>query len=114
MRAIDGNAAKKFKDARWSLMKNADRLTDKRAVRLRRLKRRGGDLRRAHRLKESCRAIFSGDLDPDEVEELLDHLISQAQHSRLEPFVKLAWTLRENRGVILAAIRLGINAHALR
>lgn len=28
MRAIDGNAAKKFKDARWSLMKNRDKLTD--------------------------------------------------------------------------------------
>jgi len=109
MRALDDKAAKKFKDARWSLMKNPDNLTDKQAVTLRRLKRRGGDLWRAYRLKESCRAIFSGDLDPDEVEELLDRLISQAQRSRLEPFVKLAKTLRENRDGILAAIRLGIN-----
>ena len=109
MRALDDKAAKKFKDARWSLMKNPDNLTDKQAATLRRLKRRGGDLWRAYRLKESCRAIFSGDLDPDEVEELLDRLISQAQRSRLEPFVKLAKTLRENRDGILAAIRLGIN-----
>ncbi|MBA2273740.1 MAG: ISL3 family transposase [Actinobacteria bacterium] len=109
MRALDSKAAKKFKDARWSLMKNPDNLTDKQAATLRRLKRRGGDLWRAYRLKESCRAIFSGDLDPDEVEELLDRLISQAQRSRLEPFVKLSRTLRDNRDGILAAIRLGIN-----
>jgi transposase len=109
MRALDDNAAKRFKDARWSLMKNPDNLTDKQSVTLRRLKRRGGDLWRAYRLKESCRAIFSGDLDADEVEELLDRLISQAQRSRLEPFVKLAKTLRDNRDGILAAIRLGIN-----
>lgn len=32
MRAIDQNAAKRFKDARWSLMKNSDNLTDKQAV----------------------------------------------------------------------------------
>jgi len=109
MRAIDQNAAKKFKDARWSLMKNPGNLTDKQAVTLRRLKRRGGDLWRAYRLKESCRAIFAGDLDPGDVAELLDRLISQAQRSRLEPFVKLSRTLRANRDGILAAIRLGIN-----
>ena len=109
MRAVDDKAAKKFKDARWSLMKNPDNLTDKQAATLRRLKRRGGDLWRAYRLKESCRAIFAGDLDPDEVEELLDRLVSQAQRSRLEPFVKFSRTLRENRDGILAAIRLGIN-----
>ena len=109
MRALDSNAAKKFKDARWSLMKNPDNLTDKQAVTLRRLRRRGGDLWRAYRLKESCRAIFAGDLDPGDVEELLDRLISQAQRSRLEPFVKFAKTLRDNRDGILAAIELGIN-----
>jgi transposase len=98
MRALDDNAAKRFKDARWSLMKNPDNLTDKQTVTLRRLKRRGGDLWRAYRLKESCRAIFSGDLDADEVEELLDRLISQAQRSRLEPFVKLAKTATTGTG----------------
>jgi transposase len=90
-------------------MKNPDNLTVKQAVTLRRLRRRGGNLWRAYRLKESCRAIFSGDLDPDQVEELLDRLIAQAQRSRLEPFVKLAKTLRENRDGILAAIRLPIS-----
>jgi len=109
MRAIDGEAAKKFKGARWALMKNPGGLTDKQAVTLRRLKRRGGALWRAYRLKESCRAIFAGDLEPEEVTELLNRLISQAQRSWLEPFVKLAKTLRENRDRILAAIRLGIN-----
>jgi transposase len=109
MRAIDKKAAKKFKDARWALMKNPDKANDEQAATLRRIKRRGGDLWRGYRLKESCRAIFAGDLEADEVAVLLDRLISQAQRSRLAPFVKLAKTLRENRDGILAAIRLGIN-----
>lgn len=109
MRALDDKAAKKFKDARWSLLKNPDKLNDKQAQTLRRLRRRGGDLWRAYRLKESCRAIFAGDLGPDEVEELIDRLISQCQRSRLESFVKFSKTLREHRDGILAAVRLGIN-----
>lgn len=109
MRLIDGMAAKKFKDARWALMKNPENLNDRQAHTLRRLRSKGGDLWRAYRLKESLRAIFAGDLDPGEVEELLDRFLSQAQRSRLQSFVKLAKTLRDNRDGILSAIRLGIN-----
>jgi transposase len=43
------------------------------------------------------------------VEQLLDLWISQAQHSRLAPFVKAAKTIRKQRDRILAAIRLGIS-----
>jgi transposase len=77
----DPAAAKKFKGARWSLLKNPENLTDDQAATLRRLKRKGGGIWRAYRLKESFRAIFTGDLDADEAGELIDRWIFQAQRS---------------------------------
>jgi transposase len=102
-------AAKKFKGARWALLKNPANLTDDQAVTLRKLKRRGGDVWRAYTLKEAFRAIFAGDLDTDTVAELIDRWISRASRSRLPAFVKTAKTIRKHRDGILAAIRLGIN-----
>jgi transposase len=107
----DGNpaAAKKFKGARWALLKNPGNLTDDQAATLRKLKRRGGEVWRAYTLKEAFRAIFAGDLDTDAVAELIDRWISRASRSRLPAFVKTAKTIRKHRDGILAAIRLGIN-----
>ena len=105
----DQAAAKKFKGARWSLLKRPENLTDDQSATLRQLRNRGGDLWRAYRLKESFRAIFSGDLDPDQTVELIDRWCSQASRSRLAPFVKVAKTIRKFREGILAAIRLKIN-----
>ena len=85
MRALDHKAAKQFKDARWSLMKNPDKLNEEQAATVRRLRRRGGDLWRAYRLKESCRAVFKGELDPDEVQELLDRLSPRLNAASLSP-----------------------------
>jgi transposase len=105
----DQAAAKKFKGARWSLLKRPENLTDDQSATLRQLRNRGGDLWRAYRLKESFRAIFAGDLDPDQSAELIDRWCSQASRSRLAPFVKVATTIRKFRQGILAAIRLKIN-----
>ena len=46
----DQEAAKRFKGARWALLKNPGELTDDQAATLRKLKRRGGDLWRAYAL----------------------------------------------------------------
>lgn len=108
-RGADPAAAKKFKGARWALLKNPANLTDDQATTLRKLKRRGGDVWRAYTLKEAFRAIFAGDLDTDTVAELIDRWISRASRSRLPAFVKTAKTIRKHRDGILAAIRLGIN-----
>jgi transposase len=107
--AGDPDAARKFKGARWALLKRPDNLTDEQAATLRKLKRRGGDVWRAYTLKEAFRAIFAGDLNAAQVAELIDRWISRASRSRLPAFVKAAKTIRKFRDGLLAAIRLNIN-----
>jgi transposase len=109
MRATDPTAAHKFKGARWALLKRPDHLTDDQAGTLRKLRRRGGQLWRAYTLREAFRAIFAGDLNTDEVTELIDRWISKASRSRIDAMVKTAKTIRKHRDGILTAIRLRIN-----
>ena len=105
----DPQVAKRFKDARWSLLKAPANLTDSQAVTLRRIKAAGGEVWRAYTLKEATRAIFAPDLTVADVEILIDRLLSRLARSRLEPFVRLGKTIRRHRDGILAAVRLGIN-----
>jgi transposase len=105
----DPQAARRFKDARWALLKNPDNLTDKQAATHRKLKRAGGSVWRAYTLKEATRQIFAADLTTHDVAILLDRLISRCQRSRLKPFTRLAKTLRKHRDGILAARRLGLS-----
>jgi transposase len=108
-RLPDQAAAKKFKGARWSLLKRPETLTDDQAATLRQLRNRGGDLWRGYTLKEAFRAIFAGDLTPQDTVDLIDRWCAKASRSRLAPFVKVAKTIRKHRDGILAAIRLKIN-----
>lgn len=105
----DKDAARRFKGARWALLKNPGDLTDEQAVTLRKLKRKGGELWRAYALKEALRAVFAGDLSEAEVGMVLDRFCSKASRSGLKPFVTVAQTIRRRRAGILAAVRLGIN-----
>jgi transposase len=110
LRAIgDQQAAKRFKDARWSLLKRPEKLTDTQAATLARLRAAGGEVWRAYELKEATRAIFAPGLQIDDVEILIDRLLSRLARSRLQPFVRFGKTLRKHQDGILAAIRLGIN-----
>jgi transposase len=104
----DKQAAKRFKDARWVLLKSPENLTAKQAVTYRKLKHAGGEVWRAYTLKEALRAIFAAGLTLEDVTVLIDRFISRATRSRLEPFVRLAQTITKHRDGILAAIRLGI------
>jgi transposase len=108
-RVGDKTAARRFKDARWSLLKAPANLTDKQAATLRRLKRAGGEVWRAYTLKEALRAIFAPGLTIDDIAVLIDRFLSKAARSRLEPFIRLGQTIRKHRDGILAAIRLKIN-----
>jgi len=105
----DRDSARRFKDARRSLLKKPDNLTDQQAQTLKRLKAAGGEVWRAYTLKEALRAIFAPGLTVADVAMLIDRFISKAARSRLEPFVKLGRTIRQHRDGILQAIRLGIN-----
>jgi transposase len=105
----DQEAAKRFKGARWALLKRPENLTDDQSATLRRLRARGGDVWRAYSLKEAFRAIFAGDLDANDAGTLLDRWCSKASRSRLPSFVRVAKTIRKHRDGILAAIRLGVN-----
>src|SRR5436190_3509556 len=105
----DRDAARRFKDARWSLLKKPDRLNDQQNRTLRQLRTAGGEVWRAYTLKEALRAIFKPGLTLQDVTILIDRFISKALRSRLGPFVRLAKTIRRHRDGILQAIRLGIN-----
>lgn len=107
--AGDPQAAKRFKDARWSLLKKPEKLTDNQALTLARIKAAGGEVWRAYTLKEATRGIFAPGLTVADVEILIDRLLSRLARSRLEPFVRLGKTIRKHRDGILAAVRLGIN-----
>lgn len=108
-RVGDRDAARRFKGARWSLLKAPENLTDEQASTLRRLRRAGGEVWRAYTLKEALRAIFAPGLTLQDITILIDRFTSKATRSRLAPFVRLAQTIRRHRDGILAAIRLGIN-----
>jgi transposase len=105
----DPDAARRFKDARWSLLKAPDRLNDQQSRTLRRLRAAGGEVWRGYTLKEALRAIFKPGLTLEDVTILIDRFISKALRSRLGPFIRLAKTIRRHRDGILQAIRLGIN-----
>ena len=105
----DQNAAKRFKDSRWSLLKKPEKLTDQQASTLARIKAAGGEVWRAYTLKEAVRGIFEPGLSLEDIEVLIKRLLSRLARSRLEPFVRLGKTIRKHRDGILAAIRLGIN-----
>jgi transposase len=101
--------AKRFKDARWALLKNPADHTSGQAQTLRKLKRAGGAVWRAYTLKEALRAVFDHALDTLDVAILLDRFCSRAARSRLKAFIRLAKTISKHRDGILAAATLKIN-----
>jgi len=105
----DKKIARKFKGARWALLKNPGDLTDKQAETLAGLRKSGGALWRAYQLKEALRAVFAGDLTAAEVMELLDRWCSRAQRSRIPEFVKAGRTIRKHKDGITAAVDRGMS-----
>jgi transposase len=103
------DAAKRFKDARWALLKNPADHTATQAQTLRKLRRAGGDVWRAYTLKEALRAIFAPGLTSIDAAVLIGRFCSRAARSRLRPFVRLGQTIRKHTDGILAAIGTRIN-----
>lgn len=104
----DKHLAKSYRGARWALLKNPENLTDKQAATLTVLKREGGALARAYQLKEALRAVFVGDLEDEQVMQMLHKWCGWAQRCRIPQFVKTGKTIRRHLDGILAAVERGL------
>lgn len=97
-----------IKGTRWSLLKAPAKQTIAQLALLHEVQQANKPLYRAFLLKEELRVLYQLD-DPTLAPEHLDAWLDWASRSRLDPFVKLARTIRRHRDGILNAIRLGLN-----
>ena len=96
-----------LKDARWALLKAPEKLHPEQRLKLAEVASLNSRVYRAYLLKEELRAMYSCGLEA--AKRHLDAFLAWATRSRLEPFVKLARTIRKHREGILAAIELGVS-----
>jgi len=99
--------ARELKGARFALWKNAERLTERQQLKLARIQQINKALFRAYLLSQQLRQIYRVPYEHAVV--LLEGWLQWARRCRLEPFVKLARTITEQREGIEAAIRNGLS-----
>jgi transposase len=99
--------ARELKGARFALWKNPDNLTERQQLKLARVQKLNQRLYRAYLLCQQLREIYRVPLE--HAISLLDAWLRWARRCRLEPFVKLARTITEQRSGIEAAIRHGLS-----
>jgi transposase len=97
-----------IKGTRWSLLKAPSKQSIEQLALLGEVQQANRALYRAFLLKEELRLLYQLD-DPTLAPDHLAAWLAWASRSRLEPFVRLARTIRRHRDGILAAIRLGLN-----
>jgi transposase len=97
-----------IKNTRWSLLKSPEKQTIRQLARLGEVQQANKPMFRAFLLKEELRLLYHLD-DRALAPAHLDAWLAWASRSRLEPFVKLARTIRRHQAGILAAIRLGLS-----
>ncbi len=93
-----------LKGSRWALLKNPPNLTGDQRTTLAGIAKTNGGLYRAYLLKEQLREIFAC-RDPATARALLASWIAWAQRCRLDPFVRLAKTIKKYRQLILGRRR---------
>jgi transposase len=99
--------AAELKGARFVLWKNPGNLTERQQLKLARVQQLNQRLYRAYLLAQQLRQIYR--VPADQAVALLDAWLKWARRCRLEPFVKLACTITEQRPGIEAAIRHGLS-----
>ncbi len=106
----DGHAeqAASIKHTRWALLKNPDSLTGDQRSTLAAIQATNGPLYRAYLLKEQLRAIFQA-RDLAAATKLLIGWLAWAGRCRLDPFVKLAKTIKRYQQLILNAVEHGLS-----
>jgi transposase len=97
-----------IKGTRWSLLKSPEKQTIDQLAKLGEVQHANKPLYRAFLLKEELRLLYHLE-DPELAPAHLDAWLNWASRSRLEPFIKLARTIRRHRDGILNAIRLGLD-----
>ena len=99
--------AAELKGARFALWKNPGNLTEQQQLKLARIQKLNQKLYRAYLLAQQLRQIYR--VRFQDALALLDAWLRWARRCRLEPFVKLARTITEQRDGIEAAIRNGLS-----
>ena len=96
-----------IKGTRWSLLKAPAKQTVDQLALLHEVQQANKALYRGFLLKEELRVLYQLE-DPSLAPAHLDAWLTWASRSKLDPFIKLARTIRQHRAGILAAIRLGL------
>ena len=96
--------AKQLKGARFALWKRPENLTDRQQAKLAFIQKLNAPIYRAYLLKEQLRGIYHAASIEDALK-LLDAWLKWARRCRLEPFVKLARRITEQRSRVEAALR---------
>jgi transposase len=106
-RAGQRQLAAELKGARFVLWKNPGNLTERQQLKLARVQQLNQRLYRAYLLAHQLRQIYR--VPFDQAIALLDAWLNWARRCRLQPFVKLARTITEQRLGIEAAIQNGLS-----
>jgi transposase len=106
-RAGQAEHARELKGARFALWKNPENLTRRQRAKLSSVQQTNKPLYRAYLLKEQLRETYR--VPAEHAIALLDAWLAWARRCRLEPFVKLAKTITEQRTGIVAAIEHGLS-----
>jgi transposase len=99
--------ATELKGARFALWKNPEHLTGRQRAKLSTIKHTNEPLYRAYLLKEQLRQVYR--VPAEHAPALLDAWLAWARRSRLDPFVRLARTIADQRAGIEAAIHNGLS-----
>ena len=99
--------AEALKGTRWALLKAPENLTAVEEARLAEVSRINRRVYRGYLLKEELRALYT--CSPRSAPHHLDAWLRWAARSRLQPFTRLARTLKGYRDGILAAIYWGVS-----
>ena len=99
--------ARELKGARFALWKNPGNLTERQQLKLARVQALNQRLYRAYLLSQQLREIYR--VPAEHAIALLDAWLRWARRCRLEPFVKLARTITQQRSGIEAALRHGLS-----
>jgi transposase len=106
-RAGQKQLAAELKGARFALWKNPGNLTEQQELKLARIQQLNHRLYRAYLLAQQLRQIHR--VGRDHAIALLDAWLKWARRCRLQPFVRLARTITEQRSGIEAAIQHGLS-----